>query len=144
MPVHQQGAVSQRRRDIFNKTLICNCDSFVNIPYICPVNRITNIQKQWIAGVLAVVLLVITGVKFFHSCDDEAAIADQANIGQVSAKAACSICEFHFAHDADVVIATPFIDVPVFSHPLAVTFYAGHFPTSIGLSFSDRGPPAVS
>lgn len=113
------------------------------IPYICRVSQLTIIKKQLIAGLLAAVLLVITGVKFFHSCNEEVEIEVGSNVEQISKNAHCAICDFHFAQDVDLTIAPPSTDSPLFSSNITYACQASNFQSSIGLSFSDRGPPAL-
>ncbi|WP_207515278.1 hypothetical protein [Longitalea luteola] len=112
-------------------------------PYICIVKDMTIIKKQFIAGLLAALLLMVTGVKFFHTCSEEDEVKIASQLDKLSNHTECAICEFHFTQDVDLTITAPSIDPISFSIHKAFTYSPNNFTSSIGLSFSDRGPPAL-
>jgi hypothetical protein len=107
------------------------------------VNNITDITKRITAGLLVALVFTVTVVKFFHSCDEHAYFADENGMEQVSDNVKCAICEFHLTNDVVINMEVPSIDAPVFHSNIIFASYSRFFPSSVGLSFSDRGPPSL-
>jgi hypothetical protein len=106
------------------------------------VKKIATTYKQLLAGCLLAVFLLITGIKLLHSHHAFDVSDYSACTEKFEKKADCPVCDYHFTKDAH-------FDSLSFTlkklHPLAISysFFQSTTTSSIGLSYSDRGPPAL-
>jgi hypothetical protein len=105
--------------------------------------NIIDITKRLAAGLLVALVFTVTVVKFFHTCDEHVYFADENGMEQISDNVKCAICEFHLTNDVVMNMELPSIDAPVFHSNIIFPSYSRFFQSSIGLSFSDRGPPSL-
>jgi hypothetical protein len=107
------------------------------------VNSKASIKQKLIAACLLAVFLLITGAKLFHSHGALGAANYSLGIEQIEKSSDCSICDYHFTKDADfsvIKFAPESIHFISYIH----ICYESRITSSIGLSYADRGPPALS
>jgi hypothetical protein len=105
------------------------------------VNKNVNIKRQLIAAGLLVVFLFITLTKIIHSHETNFTSESSSHVEQVVKSSHCSICDYHFTKDTDFQ-STTFVLQKVEASCVSPVFYQSRITSSIGLSYSDRGPPA--
>ena len=88
------------------------------------------------------VFLVITVVKLFHSHEALGAVNYSSGIEQVEKSSDCSICDYHFTKDSDYTVVEFATKTPEFISFIQIC-YESRITSSIGLSYADRGPPAL-
>ncbi|HYE56199.1 MAG TPA: hypothetical protein VD996_15225 [Chitinophagaceae bacterium] len=98
--------------------------------------------RQLIAACLLAVFLFITLIKLFHSHETYPASVS-ASVEQVEKKADCAICDYHFTKDTDHQILS-FYGTAQQPATIFCISYTSRTASSVGLSYSDRGPPALS
>lgn len=106
-------------------------------------NAKSTIQKQLLALLLIGVFLFIHVGKAFHSHELLGNTDNVCQTGQVSKSNDCSVCDFHFTKDTEHQIITVNTEHPT---PILVqhAFLQSRKASSIGLSYADRGPPAIA
>jgi hypothetical protein len=107
------------------------------------VNPKTTIKQKLIAACLLAVFLVITVVKLFHSHEALDAVQFSSGIEQVEQSSDCSICDYHFTKDTDYSVVA-FVSKSPELISLIQICYESRITSSIGLSYTDRGPPALA
>lgn len=104
-------------------------------------NRPATITHRLLAACLLAVFCWITGVKLFHTHHPDRFVLIPGG-EQLEQDPGCVICDYHIAQDADATQALqPALHQCWFQQESAL--YRGHFTSSIGLAYSDRGPPAI-
>lgn len=113
-----------------------------NISYIRSMNKIVTIQKQVLALLLLGVFLFIHIGKSMHTHEISVLAEKSFPTEQVSKSNDCPVCDFHFTKDAEHEVKTNELSQPL---PVAIqhTAFQSRHTASIGLSYSDRGPPAL-
>lgn len=103
----------------------------------------STIQKQVLAACLLAVFLLITGAKLFHTHGAAGHTADSSYTEQVAKGGDCQVCDYHFSKDTDHLrdVFTPAKPLALSSKDIS---YESRTASSIGLSYSDRGPPALN
>jgi hypothetical protein len=98
--------------------------------------------KEIVSVLLITVILAIHAIKLIH-CHEQAKPADLTiQTDKVSTADACLICDYHFAEDAEYI----FSFILVVNQPESILYsilYKSQTIASIGLHYSDRGPPAL-
>ena len=105
-------------------------------------NPKATIKRKLIAACLLVVFLVITVVKLFHSHEASGAVNYSLDIQQIEKSSECSICDYHFTKDTDYSVVAFAPKSPEFISVTQIC-YESRITSSIGLSYADRGPPAL-
>lgn len=88
-----------------------------------------------------VILSVVFIVKTIHHHDCYKTYLLSENSDQVSSNEDCPICDFHFTKDIEI-LTTAFSPIENFTVTHFLSFYQSIKTSSIGLNYSDRGPPA--
>lgn len=102
----------------------------------------STIQRQLLAACLLAVFLLITAGKLFHTHGAAGPIADASYTGQVAKNSDCPVCDYHFTKDAGH-LSDAFAPATPFAFSSRTIAYESRTVSSIGLSYSDRGPPAL-
>jgi hypothetical protein len=99
------------------------------------------LKKQLAAAFMLSLFLFIHGLKLLHSIDHHLHDDPKGKKELVSSSKHCDICDYHFSKDAikqnTLVFSSVVQNISVYSN-----FYQSKSIRSIGLSYSDRGPPA--
>jgi hypothetical protein len=112
-------------------------------PYFCPVNKSVAIKEQFIALLLAAVFLFIHIGKVLHTHENKIPSEAGYKTEQVSKTAECSICDFHLTKDTEQNFAAVIVSkLPIPKQEFLS--YQSRTASSIGLTYTDRGPPAVA
>lgn len=102
-----------------------------------------SIEKKRLAALFMLLLfLFIHGLKLFHTHDHEYSLDHGAKKELVSKSRHCDICDYHFSKDT-IKQNNLFVFVLVQELPVYFNFYQSKSIRSIGLSYSDRGPPVL-
>jgi hypothetical protein len=101
-----------------------------------------TIKRQLISASLLAVFLVITCVKLFHSHGALGETNYSMDIEHIEKNTDCSICDYHFTKDTDDSVETFASNNPEFICFTSIC-YESRITSSIGLSYADRGPPAL-
>jgi hypothetical protein len=102
----------------------------------------STIKHQILAAGLLAVFLLITGAKLFHTHGSLNHLADSSYNAYADSNVECPVCDYQFAKDTDHS-APAIMQAKQWAVSEAVTFYTNRTTSSIGLSYTDRGPPAV-
>lgn len=114
---------------------------FGTIPYFRDVNSKKTIQQQLLAVCLLTVFLFITMIKLVHSHESLSFSKFSSYLEQGEKSTDCSICDFHLAKDAEIPNLGFVPEKTEISNDSPV-FYQNRKTSSIGLNYSDRGPPS--
>lgn len=113
------------------------------IPYFRAVDHQATLWRKIAAGALLAVFLFITVAKFLHSHENARLSASLQKAALVKKNVHCIICDFHLSKDTEAAHQPGALP-----HPERPFFYSVYFlpfaKSSIGLSYSDRGPPSHS
>jgi hypothetical protein len=106
------------------------------------VNRKKIVTTQKLSAILLVAIFSFTYcIKAFHSHDNDLQFSGTGH--QIEKSNECPVCEFQPVKDSDHAMAEITLLNPK-AQCDAFPFYQSNFTSSIGLSYSDRGPPALS
>jgi hypothetical protein len=106
------------------------------------VNDIALNKKQLAALFMLLVFLFIHGLKLFHTHDQEYSQDHKFQKEQVSKVNHCDVCDYHFAKDT-LTQNSPIVFSEAQGLPDYFNFYQSRSIRSIGLGYSDRGPPSL-
>jgi hypothetical protein len=106
--------------------------------------RRSNILKHVTALVLLSLFLALHIGKALHHHAPVHPIGKlSAEAQQISSSSDCPICDFHIAKDSIVAIEP--LEIPVMHEPMHHQIsYVSKKMASIGLCYSDRGPPSIA
>lgn len=100
-------------------------------------------KSRWIAVFLMAVFVFIHVAKVLHSHENSAiACIESKAIAQVEKWNDCDICDFHFTKDSNHTVASYQLKLTQ-TFPIQHVLFQSRVSSSVGLSYSDRGPPAV-
>jgi hypothetical protein len=102
----------------------------------------STIKHQILAAGLLAVFLLITAARLFHTHGSTSRLADSSYSAHVHNNTDCPVCDYHFAKDTDQP-APAVMQAKQWAVVTPVASYTSKATSSIGLSYSDRGPPAV-
>lgn len=125
-------------------TKICNKVLAENkISYFCAVIKGFPIEKKRLAALFMLLLfLFIHGLKLFHTHEHEYPQDPGVKKELVSKSKHCDICDYHFAKDT-IKRNNLFVFFKAQDLPVYFNLYQSRSIRSIGLSYSDRGPPVL-
>jgi hypothetical protein len=106
------------------------------------VKRNYTILQKLLAFLLLMVFLFIHVAKAVHR--HEPTTTGFSFELKVQKSSDCAICDYHLAKDADLHTATIEPTQNVLSAYCNMVAYQSRLTSSIGLSYSDRGPPALT
>jgi hypothetical protein len=106
-------------------------------------NKKITIQKQALAILFLGVFLFIHLGKAIHSHELTSIAYQDSPTEQVSSTADCPVCDFHLTKDTEHQVATIDLELPLPGF-IQKTSFQSRRPSSIELTFSDRGPPALA
>ena len=105
------------------------------------VKRSSSIRRTFSALALLLVFLFIHAVKAVHTHDNLSQVKIGKDLLQFDKSSDCAICDYHFTKEA--LASFPEFQTTLLEHTTSHPVLFQTEPTSsIGLSFSDRGPPA--
>jgi hypothetical protein len=106
------------------------------------ISKIGIDKKRLTAICMLTLFLFIHSLKLVHSHDHDHPNSLKGNKEMVSKAKHCGVCDYHFSKDAHKQNAS-FISFKVLEIPVYLNFYQSESLSSIGLSYSDRGPPSL-
>jgi hypothetical protein len=116
------------------------CKSYFFL-YLRPVKRNNTILQKLLAFLLLMVFLFIHVAKAVHR-HERAATGFSFEL-KVQKSGDCAVCDYHLTKDADLQTANIESAQDVLSASCNIVCYQSRLTSSIGLSYSDRGPPAL-
>ncbi len=99
-------------------------------------------RKQLVSVLMLALFLFIQGLKLDHTHGHDSAENIKGKKELISTDNHCEICDYHFSAGFTMQNSQP-ISCVVQDIPCYFNFYQSASINSIGLSYSDRGPPAL-